>query len=209
MKKNFFSLALLVFALVACAPVTSAPATEPVSASSAPVENDMPVASAAVTESIVESKMPAPSFESQTYVDEAAGFILDYPAGWVVKQTMTGQRGNQSVLLSAPEIADLETLPAGATRVAVDINQWDPKNDLAAFVENRKTAWDSSGFTTVEEEPITLDLGLAAVRFTVQTPEGIPVEFLFAAIRDQYVTISGEGDLELVREIMRYLRPIN
>jgi hypothetical protein len=201
MKKTIFSLTLLILALAACAPVTSAPATEP-------VENDMPVPGTAVTETIVEGKMPAPSFESQMYIDEAAGFILDYPAGWVVKQTMTGERGSQSVLLSAPEIADLETLPAGATRVAVDINQWDPKNDLAAFVENRKTAWQASGFTIVEEEPVTLDLGLAAIRFTVQAPEGVPVEFLFAVIRDQYVTINGEGDLELVKEIMQYLRPI-
>jgi hypothetical protein len=209
MQKTIFSLTLLAFALAACAPVTSPPATEPVSASSMPVENDMPVPGTAVTETIVEGKMPAPSFEAQAYIDETAGFILDYPAGWVVKQTMTGERGSQSVLLSAPEIADLETLPAGATRVAVDINQWDPKNDLAAYVENRKMAWQASGFTVVEEEPVTLDLGLAAVRFTVQTPEGLPVEFLFAAIRDQYVTISGEGDLALVREVMRYLRPIN
>ncbi|HEU0297482.1 MAG TPA: hypothetical protein VFR47_32365 [Anaerolineales bacterium] len=202
MKKTIFSLTLLVFALAACAPVTSSTTT-------GPAENDMPVPGATVTETIVEGKMPAPSFESQTYMDEAVGFAIEYPAGWTVKQTMTGERGSQSVLLSAPEIADLETLPAGATRVAVDINQWDPKNDLAAFVENRKMAWQASEFTIVEVEPLTLDLGLAAVRFTVQSPEGVPVEFLFAAIRDQYVTISGEGDLELVKEIMHYLRPIH
>jgi hypothetical protein len=168
----------------------------------------MPVPGAAVTETSVEGKMPAASFESQTYLDEVTGFALDYPAGWTVRETMSGERGTQSVLLSAPENADLETLPPGATRVAVNVNQWDPRNDLAAFVAGRKTAWESSGFAIVEEESLTLDLGLAAVRFTVETPEGVPVEFLFAAVRDQYVTISGEGDLALVREIMRYLRPI-
>lgn len=50
-------------------------------------------------------------------------------------------------------------MPEGATRVAVVINQWDPKNDLAAFVDVRKTAWESSGFTILDEEPLTLDLG--------------------------------------------------
>jgi len=168
----------------------------------------MPVPEAAVTETIVEGKMPAPSFESQTYINEAVGFALDYPAGWTVQESMIGDRGSQTLLLSAPEIAELATLPAGATRVAVNINQWDPQNDLAAYVENRKTAWEASGFSILTEESLTLDLGLSAIRVTVQSSEGVPVEFLFAAIRDQYVTISGEGDLELVKEIMRYLRPI-
>jgi hypothetical protein len=188
MKKTIFILTLLAISLTACAsPVAQPPTTEPVP---------------------VEGKIRAPSFESQTYINETVGFALEYPAQWTVNETMTGDRGTQSVLLSSPEIADLEILPSGTTRVAVNVNQWDPKNDLAAFVEARKMAWDSSGFAIVEEEPLTLDLGLAAVRFNVQTPDGIPVEFLFAAIHDQYVTISGEGDLALVKEIMQYLRPI-
>jgi hypothetical protein len=191
MKKTIFILTLLTFSLTACAsPVTPPPATEPVSVPD------------------VEGKMPAPSFESQTYINETVGFALEYPALWTAKETTSGDRGAQTVLLSALEIADLETLPAGATRVATNVNHWDPKNDLAAFVDARKMAWDSSGFTIIEEEPLTLDLGLAAVRFTVQTTDGVPVEFLFTAINDQYVTISGEGDLVLVKEIMQYLRPI-
>jgi hypothetical protein len=112
------------------------------------------------------------------------------------------------VLLSTPEIADLAVLPEGETRVAVTVYQWDPKNDLAAFVDVRKTAWEASGFTIQDEEPLTLDLGLAAVRFTVQTPDGFTSIFQFAAIGDQYLSISGEGDLALVAEIMRYLRPV-
>ena len=207
MKNTIFSLTLLVLVLSACAaPVTTPAALEP---TSAPVENGMPVPGATVTEAIVEGKIRAPSFESQSYIDEAAGFALEYPAGWTVKQTMTGQRGSQTLLLSAPEIADLETLPPGATRVAVDVNQWDPQNDLTAYVQNRRAAWEASGFTILEEQPLTLDLGLPAVRISVQTAAGIPVEYLIAAIRDQYVTISGEGDLQLVREMIQYLRPIN
>ena len=207
MKQTIFSLILLVFSLSACAsPVTPAPATEP---ASAPVEDNMPVPGMDVTEAVVQGKLPAPSFESQTYINEAVGFALEYPASWTVQESVIGDRGSQTLLLSAPEIAELATLPAGATRVAVNVNQWDPKNDLAAFVENRKTAWEASGFSILAEEPLILDLGLSAIRVTVQSPEGVPVEYLFAAIRDQYVTISGEGDLELVKEIMRYLRPLN
>lgn len=206
MKKTLFILTLLAFGLAACGSRVTPPlATEPVSVL---MENNMPVPGVNVTEAVVEGKMPAPSFEAQTYINGATGFALDYPSHWAAKETLVGERGVEIVLLSAPEIADLETLPPGATRVAINVNQWDPKDDLAAFVDARKMAWDSSGFTIVEEEPLTLDLGLAAVRYTVQSPDGVPVEFLFAAINDQYVTLSGEGDLDLVKEMMQYLRPI-
>jgi hypothetical protein len=155
-----------------------------------------------------QGKLPAPSFESQTYSDETTGFALEYPAGWTVKESVVGDRGSQVLLLSSPDIADLASLPEGATRVAVTVNQWDPKNDLSAFVANRKAAWESSGFAILEEESIKLDLGLDAVRFITQTPDGLTTAWLFAAVREQYVTISGEGDLTLVQEMMRYLRPI-
>ena len=205
MKKRIIFLALLALSLSACAPALTPPPTEPVSV---PAENNMPVPGADVTETVAEGKMPAPSFESQTYLNEAAGFAIEYPAGWSVTESLIGERGSQTLLLSAPDIAELATLPAGATRVSINVNQWDPRNDLAAYVETRMAAWNSSGFTILEEEPLTLDLGLSAIRFTVQSPDGLTTEWLIAAIRDQYVSISGEGDLALVKEMMRYLRPI-
>lgn len=206
MNKIIFTLAILTLALAACAaPITAIRMPE---TTLVPVDSGMPVPGMHVTEVVIEGKRPTPSFESQLYVDETAGFALDYPAGWTAKETMTGERGTQSVLLSAPEIADLAIIPAGESRVAVTVNRWVPKNDLVAFVQNRKTAWETSGFTILEEEPLTLELGLSAVRFAVQTPDGLTSEWLLAAIGDQYVSISGEGDLDLVKEILSYLRPI-
>lgn len=200
MKKTTFILTLLVLSLAACGSPTTPAAAEP-------VENNMPVPSEAVTEPVVEGKIRAPSFESQTYINEAVGFALEYPAGWTVTESTIGDRGSETLLLSTPEIADQATLPPGATRVAINVNQWDPKNALAEYADTRKVAWESSGFTILEEEPITLDLGLDAVRYSIQLPDGALVEYLIAAIGDQYVTISGEGDLELAKEMMRYLRP--
>ena len=209
MKRITLILFVLVLSLAACA----APATQPLApeVTSAPVDSGMPVPGVSVTEAVVEpqGKLPAPSFESQTYINQTVGFAIDYPAQWTVQETVLGERGSQALLLSTPEIADLQTLPEGTTRVAVVVNQWDPKNDLAAFVDVRKTAWDASGFTILDEEPLTLDLGLAAVRFAIQTSDGATVLFQFAAVGDQYLSISGEGDLALVEEIMMYLRPVS
>jgi hypothetical protein len=75
-------------------------------------------------------------------------------------------------------------------------------------VQQRKTAWEASGFTILEEQALTLELGLPAVLFTIQTPDAQSV-ILLAALQDSYLEISGEGDLELVKEIALRLRPIS
>ena len=212
MKRVVLAVLILVLWLASCsapkptaAPATSAP--ESVESSGMPV----PASEPAATEMIVvpEGKIPAASFESQTYIDETVGFALDYPADWTVTESVVGDRGSQAVLLSAPGIADLADLPEGETRVSITVYQWDPKNDLDAFLDVRKTAWESSGFTILEEEDLVLDLGLSARQFVIQTPEGKETLFLIAAVGDQYLSISGEGDMDLVKEIAARLRPVS
>jgi hypothetical protein len=133
--------AFVIFVSVMLLATCSAPGTTPL-----PVETDAPTLppsiepASAPTEAVPNRKLPAASFESQTYLNEEAGFALDYPAGWTVNEVMIGSRGTQVQFLSSPEIADMATLPEGATRVNATIYQWDPKNDLAAFVANQKTA---------------------------------------------------------------------
>ena len=179
-----------------------------------PTQTDVPVLATstkvapAPTEAAPNPKLPAASFEAQTYINEEAGFALDYPAGWTVNEVAVGSRGTQVQFLSSPEIAELATVPEGATRVNATLYLWDPTNDLAAFVANQKNAREASGFTIIEEEQLVLELGLPAVRFTVQTPEA-NVVFLITALEDHYLVLSGEGDLDLAKEIVQRLRPIS
>ena len=221
MKRLFFTLLLGMTLLSAC---TGAPANttlEPVQTDApliasdtapAPTETSIPAipsdTASAPTEAAPNSKLPAASFEAQPYINETAGFALDIPAGWTVNEMVIGDRGSQVQFLSSPELAEAATVPAGATRVNATIYQWDPKNDLAAFVANQKSAWESSGFTILEEEQRVLELGLPVVQFVLQTPEAQTV-FLIAALGDQYLVLSGEGDLELAKEIVGRVRPIS
>ena len=215
MKRMIFVLSIGVMLITACSAPAPGQTEAPVLASDtapAATETAIPAIPSdtvpAPTEELITPKLPAPSFDAQTYINEAAGFALDYPSGWTVNEQVVGPRGTQVQFLSSPELADAGTPPEGATRVNVTIYQWDPKNDLAAYVATRKTAWEASGFEILEEEPLVLELGLPAVRFTVQTPETRAI-FLFAALGDQYLELSGEGDLDLVREIVGRLRPIS
>ena len=162
----------------------------------------------APTETAPSPKLPAASFESETYINEEAGFALDYPAGWTVNEIVIGPRGTQVQFLSSPEIAELAALPEGGTRVNATIYQWDPKNDLAAYLAKWKTAWEASGFTILEEEQLVLEQGLPSVKITVQTAEA-NVVFLVTALEDRYLVLSGEGNMDLVQEIVQRLRPIS
>ena len=197
--KQITMLLTFILLVTACSPATP----------SVPAATEEPnVAPTSVsTEAPVNPKLPAPSFEAETYINEELGFALDYPAGWTVNESVVGDRGSQVQFLSSPEIADLAVLSEGASRISAAIYDWDPKNDLPAYIAKWKTAWQSSGFTVVEEQPLVLDLGLDAVLFTLKTPDSSAL-VLITALRDNYLVLSGEGDLELAKEIVQRLRPI-
>src|SRR5512145_2987055 len=55
------------------------------------------------TDEVPGMKLPAPSFESQTYIDEKYGFAFDYPLGWTVSEPMFSERATQVQFLSSPE----------------------------------------------------------------------------------------------------------
>jgi hypothetical protein len=216
MKRLMFTLLLAMTMLSACMGAPRNTTLEPVETdipATVPGSTDTPIPvlptdlDDAPTEAISNPKLPAASFEAQTYVNQEVGFALDYPSGWTVSEQM-GPRGTQIQFLSSPELAETATLPEGAARVNATIYQWDPKNDLAAFVANQKSAWEASGFPILEEEQLVLELGLPAVQLTVQMPEAQTV-FLIAALGDRYLVLSGEGNLELVKEIVGRLRPIS
>ena len=216
MKRLIFGLVLTMTLLSACGaapgnttlePVQTQPPALPSDTVAPPTETPVPVIP---TDTAVapNPKLPAAPFEAQTYVNQEAGFALDYPSGWTVNEMVVGPRGVQVQFLSSPELAEAPVVPQGSTRVNATIYQSDPKNDLAAFVANQKTAWEASGITILEEEQLVLELGLPAVRFHVQAPDADLV-FLIAAVGDQYLVLSGEGDLELVKEIAGRVRPIS
>ena len=209
MNRTIFLFLLLLMLLSACAAVPAEATSVPAGTAVVALPSDTAQAPVLPSDTAApQGKLPAASFEAQTYFNEAAGFALDYPAGWTVNEVVVGDRGTQIQFLSAPELAEAATVPTDAARVNATIYQWDPKNDLEAYVAHWKSAWQASGFTIIEEEQQVLELGLPATRFTVQTPDG-QVVFLVTALQDQYLVLSGEGDLTLVNEIVQRVRPIS
>ncbi len=193
-------LLLLGTALSACgSPPATVPAPLPTMLiASRPAETDIPTPLA-----------PGTSFEPAVYSDPIIGIELDYPKGWMIDLASVGERASQAQISSwqhAP--GDPVTgRPEGSTLVNVTAYQWDPQNDLAAYVTQRKLAWESSGFGVLSEESITLKDGWPAAALVVQFPEGKSF-FLFSYVGARYLEVSGDGDLELVRRIAFTLRPM-
>jgi hypothetical protein len=193
-------------------PQSGSPATQPAATGlpALPGQTEtatIPTATEGAPEVAPSGKLPAPSFEAETYMNEMGGFAFEYPRGWTVNEMVVGDRGTQVQFVSEPAVAEMPVVPTDATRLNATIYQWDPKGDLAAYLANWKSSWEASGFTVLEEEQITLDMGLPAVRLTVQTPDATVI-YLVTAIGDHYLVLTGEGNLELVKEIVGRVRPI-
>jgi hypothetical protein len=210
-------LLVLILALSACTPATPSvvvPSTQTPAA--LPTDPPVPTHTPAPTlptdlprPTLTSTPTKAPlSFSPASYKDDTAGFELDYPSGWTLKpKTIIGSRGSQAQLFSPGSSA--ETLAAGGTRIGITIYQWDPKNDLASYATHRRTAWDASGMTLVSQAGFDLQDGRKAMSFVLQSPDKSQVFFLFTTVGQDYLEISGEGNLALAEEIARTMRPLN
>ncbi len=151
----------------------------------------------------------APAGETTTYRDESAGFAFDYPSSWtILGDPQPGARGYILQLVSWPYIPgeSTEERPPGGARLDVSVLDWDPKQDLAAYIEVRKQAWAASGISIVSEETELLPGDHPAMRFGVTSPNGSEQSFfLLTTVGDQYLTLSGYGDLQAIDAIAQTL----
>jgi hypothetical protein len=193
--------------LVFCAGLLASCASQPSIGGEIPPTTppDVPSATAAASET---PAIPVPSFTATIYRDEVNGFELDYPSGWSMSpDTQIGTRGSQAQLFSPGATA--EQLPDGASRIGITVYLWDPKNDLVAYVDHRKFAWESGTQTIESQQESDLAGGRHEIDFIVRGADGARAFFLFTTLGDRYLEVSGEGDLALIREVALTLRPLD
>ncbi len=150
------------------------------------------------------------SFEPATYRDETAGFELDYPSSWIADPPQVGgDRGYFAQITSwSRNPGELpEGIPAGGTIMSINVLLWDPKNALDEFIDVRKQDWEASNYEILLEEGWTLTGDWDAFRFLLRTPEQ-DVFYLITNVGERYLLLSGTGDLDLLLEIARTLRPL-
>jgi len=168
------------------------------------VVETLPIDSGAdVPEGVTEepASQPVFSFNAAEFVDEDAGVKLYHPADWtVLPREQVGDRGSQAALLSPG--STLEQVTEGGSRITLVLYKWDPKNDLTAFVAQRELAWEASGFEFNRQENFLLEDGREVVWFQVMVGDDSKVLFAFTTAGEDYLQVAGEGDLELIEEIL-------
>jgi hypothetical protein len=148
------------------------------------------------------------SYYPTTYRDEINYFQLDYPADWtLIPFIQVGSRGGQAQVYSPGSTA--ENLLEGGTRFTISVYDWDPKNDLTAYVNQRKIAWDASGQKIVSEGEGLLADGRKEMHFIVESLEKEQTFFLYTTVGEKYLQITGDGDLALIEEISLTVRPLD
>lgn len=200
-------------ALSACNP--SLPPTIDPSQVQATVDGLLTEAAPAATDIPPSTAAPAPttgpSFEATTYRDEVAGYELDHPEGWFVGPVEQYSRGGITAFTSYERPTDVlpDATPPGETRMDATVQLWDPKGDLEAFAQQRLGAWEASGNTVVLDEEWTLSDGRAAKAYLVTGTDGVASYFFLTTLGDNYLVLSGGGDLALLAEIAHSVRPIS
>lgn len=189
-------LALAAAMVTACGQVAIGTLTEVATATSAaspptPVPSTTPTEQAISTPAIVKL-----TFKAQTYRDEASGFELDYPDGWDPPQLLERQARGSIVQasLNGQVMLDIVTL------------QWDPANDLEAYTEVRERAFEGSGFTILGKEQVGLGEDWRGLEYRVETLNGDQAYFFFTTLGDQYLQLSGSGDLDQLAAIASTVR---
>jgi len=149
------------------------------------------------------------SYDSVLYSDEEAGIELDYPAGW---NEGYGERQSRAYFQTYfswdPSVSDsIEFVPAGGTYMQIEVALWEPTNDLDAYVEWQSQSLEGSRNEFLSKEAFTTADGGSGVLAVVQAVDGSKVFFFFwMAIGERYLTITGEGDLQLLTEIVSTVR---
>lgn len=200
MTMRFLLLLVFVMTLAACQPAieTTVP---PI-----PAATDAPTT--APTLALTQETTVQLSYSAIRFEDLEGKFIFDYPDTLTAEaEQVIGDRGSQQVLLSPG--STLETLAEGGSRIILARYGWDPKNELAARVTMRKTAWDASGFVLLDETSRELEDGREVVYLLMETPDKQQVLFCLTTAGERYLEISAQGNIVLVKEILSTLASIS
>jgi hypothetical protein len=197
MKPTTLSLLALAVLLSACnLPAAPAATSTPLAPPAAVVATDSPAATDAALV----------TFEPARYQDELGRYEFDYPAGWTVSGDAGGSRGSYVQFTSWVHEGSVAEIPADGMLLQVAVYLWDPKHDLAARVEMRKTALLASGNTIIEETPFAFASGQSGVRLLVQDTAGMLSPIVIAELGEDYLELSGVGDAALLDAIMQTFR---
>jgi hypothetical protein len=173
---------------------------------SAPAPTDVVLPPIATATALPPTPAAAVTFEPALYQDELGRYELSYPAGWTVSSDAGGSRGSYVQFTSWAHEGGIDEIPVDGSLVQVAVYLWDPQHDLPARLEMRKTALIASGNIILSEKGLTLASGQEAARLVIQDTAGGQSVLIIAELGEDYVELSGIGDLALIDVILATFR---
>lgn len=144
------------------------------------------------------------SFDAAVYSDEAGRYEISYPVGWMVDAQQAGLRAGYVQITSwQHDPGGFTEIPEGGSILQVTVYQWDPVRNLAARVEMRRNNFLDSGNLILEETVVSYPGGHEGVRMVLQDTAGEQTVIVLLELGDDYVELSGTGDLAILEEMMR------
>jgi hypothetical protein len=188
------------------APTATTPPAEPTAAATS-----APTTTAAPTGTAMPAAMPE---SAATYIDEYAGWALDYPADWSLVD-VTPQIKAESLAYSItfmswkPEEVGGKGVPPGGSKLDANVT----KNDAATLDEavarrRAEIAASQPEAQITGEESWELASGLQATRWQIMTPGGDTVYELVASVNGHRIVLSGYGDPAVFDQIARSFRAV-
>jgi hypothetical protein len=138
------------------------------------------------------------SDETAVYRNSENGFELDYPTSWRLDEQVLGSRASGALFYTA----DTDEEPIFSAVVYL----WDPKNDLDAWLEQRRQSWSGSSAAILLEEELIVAGGQRAVKFELLWLGGQTINHLLMEIGDRYLELFSPGDPGTIDEIIGSLR---
>lgn len=149
----------------------------------------------------------------QTYIDDFAGFSIDYPANWFLEASALAHAQESfgySISVASwdilhpptPDGKDPNTLPAGGTKIDVAVTK------QAMTLEEAVTQQEQNemGHPILAREDVTLANGLPGVIIDMEGFAGL-TRTLITVLNGNVIYVSGYGNLEPFEAIALTLRP--
>ena len=133
------------------------------------------------------------------YEDPELGFSFDYPGEWERGYEERGVRGGFFTFID-PEGSPAEIL------VQVTIYRWDPTQDLEAYQEKRRSAWESSQIEILDEADWSWKDGVPVKSFRLESLEGEIVDVYLTYTGDYYLEFTTTSEFETLEVIVSTLR---
>lgn len=198
--RKFFGLLLLGFLFVSCAgeldqelegaaPSVSVPLT------AVPTPTLLPPTTLPPSEVVSGEEYPLEA----TYTNPDLGFSFDYPGEWQMGRQEEQSRGGFFQLVGPG--GDPEDV-----RMQVTVLNWDPKQDLEAFLDVRRTAWENSGIEIRVEEEWTWAEEIPGKTILLESVDGSVSQVYFTYLGDRYLEFSTTSEHENLERILETLR---